>query len=212
MIIDYSNYTSSELEEGLENINKDKFPDNYEALLNEISKRRGIDVSTLKIQLNSLLSTSNSHAKNIEHEMLASRESRFIGALVDVSLASILSIPIIIYLGIWDNIDSYIPPSIQQLILSYIWGSLLFLILNGYLLYKKGQTIGKIVVKTKIVTINGDLPNFARLIFLRYFGFGMVTYIPFVGGFISLINVFFIFRSDRRCLHDILANTKVINA
>jgi hypothetical protein len=36
--------------------------------------------------------------------------------------------------------------------------------------------------------------------------------IPFLGNFIALVDALAIFTSERRCLHDLVANTKVIEA
>jgi uncharacterized RDD family membrane protein YckC len=34
--------------------------------------------------------------------------------------------------------------------------------------------------------------------------------IPLLGGLFSLVNVCFIFRDDRRCIHDLIADTIVV--
>ena len=35
--------------------------------------------------------------------------------------------------------------------------------------------------------------------------------IPVIGSFLGLLDVLFIFRQDRRCLHDMVAGTEVIS-
>ena len=35
--------------------------------------------------------------------------------------------------------------------------------------------------------------------------------IPVLGPLFSLVNVCFIFREDRRCIHDLIAGTQVVN-
>jgi uncharacterized RDD family membrane protein YckC len=37
-----------------------------------------------------------------------------------------------------------------------------------------------------------------------------VALIPVIGGFLPLVDVLFIFRHDRRCIHDLLAGTNVV--
>ena len=87
----------------------------------------------------------------------------------------------------------------------------MFLILNGYLLFKRGQTIGKVVVKTRIVDLNGNIPSFGKLIVLRYLIFALVSsLIPIIGPFVGL-EVFLIFFKERRCLHDYIAGTRVVD-
>jgi uncharacterized RDD family membrane protein YckC len=38
----------------------------------------------------------------------------------------------------------------------------------------------------------------------------LMTLIPFAGLVLALLDVLFIFRDDQRCLHDLLADTKVV--
>jgi uncharacterized RDD family membrane protein YckC len=38
----------------------------------------------------------------------------------------------------------------------------------------------------------------------------LFSLIPVIGGLLGLANIGFIFRKDRRCLHDIIAGTKVV--
>ncbi len=85
-----------------------------------------------------------------------------------------------------------------------------FVALHGYLLATRGQTIGKVVMKTKIVTESGEQLPFAELYLKRYFILQAISLIPFVGMFVGIIDALFIFRSNRKCLHDDIAGTKVI--
>lgn len=84
--------------------------------------------------------------------------------------------------------------------------------LNLTWLHRYGQTVGKRALKIRIVRFDGADADLARLIFLRSMLPGMIGAIPFVGGFFSIINILFIFRSDQRCIHDLLADTKVVIA
>ena len=90
-------------------------------------------------------------------------------------------------------------------------GLVAFLILHGYLLYTRGQTIGKVVVKTKIVDLDGNLPNFGNIFVLRYLILVLVAQIPVIGNIIAIVNALFIFGRERRCLHDYIAGTRVVN-
>jgi uncharacterized RDD family membrane protein YckC len=87
-----------------------------------------------------------------------------------------------------------------------------FLLLNGYILVRHGQTIGKKVIGMRIVTLEGDIPPFARVVLIRYILMMLITRIPMVGSLFSLIDVLFIFRRDKRCIHDLLAGTRVVKA
>jgi uncharacterized RDD family membrane protein YckC len=86
----------------------------------------------------------------------------------------------------------------------------LFLVLHGYLLATRGQTIGKYLLGMQIVSADGRLVPFWRLIALRYLPFWVVTAAPRIGWILSLANALAIFRESRKCFHDDIAGTKVI--
>ena len=84
---------------------------------------------------------------------------------------------------------------------------LLFVIFQTYLLSTEGQTIGKSLMKIKIVEAHDQSnPGFFRAVFLRHVVTAFLGIIPFF----SLANILFIFREDYRCIHDHLAGTIVI--
>lgn len=89
----------------------------------------------------------------------------------------------------------------------------IYLLLHGFLLATRGQTIGKLVLGIRIVDIdtNQVIPLVKQLL-LRDLLIRVLVGIPFIGGIIGLVDSLLIFRWDRRCLHDHLANTKVIFA
>ncbi len=106
--------------------------------------------------------------------------------------------------------------SIGVYILAILTGEpmLLFMGLTGlaayqvYLLSTFGQTIGKKVMNIKIVKIDTDENG------------GLVTNVLIRGvlnGIIGLtliyviVDILFIFRDDRRCIHDLIAGTRVVS-
>lgn len=72
------------------------------------------------------------------------------------------------------------------------------------------QSIGKKVMKTQIVNLDGTPASVETIAFNRYALFMGLTLIPFVGFFIMLVGFLLVFRTDRNCLHDDLAKTRVI--
>jgi uncharacterized RDD family membrane protein YckC len=97
---------------------------------------------------------------------------------------------------------------------------------NLILLHEEGQTIGKMIMKTRIVLakngLNGGIWN--NLILrsawdLIALALGFFFLLP-SGRSIAIANCllaytldyFFIFRKDRRCLHDLIAKTVVVKA
>ena len=91
-------------------------------------------------------------------------------------------------------------------------------IVQMVLLATRGQTIGKIIKKIRVVdAVTGEHPGWARLIFLRtivsWLISGALNVIPFVGqglgGLYFLVDSLFIFRADHRTIHDLIAGTRV---
>lgn len=83
-------------------------------------------------------------------------------------------------------------------------------IVNCVLLHQNAQTIGKKVLGIKIVRSNGDRIGLGRIIGMRILPIGLLGAIPYVGGLISLADSLTIFGAERRCLHDMIADTIVI--
>jgi len=94
----------------------------------------------------------------------------------------------------------------------FIFDMLLFLTLHGYLTAKHGQTIGKKIVGTKMVDLNGQLVLFGKIYFVRYFIVGLIIQVPLLRQLFVLADCLFIFKKDRRCIHGIMAGTQVVNA
>lgn len=80
-------------------------------------------------------------------------------------------------------------------------------ILQVFLLSTQGQTVGKSLMKIKIVKAEDETnPGFFRAVMVRLVFASLLGVIPFF----SLANYLFIFRDDYRCIHDHLAGTKVV--
>ena len=91
-------------------------------------------------------------------------------------------------------------------------GFVIFLVLHGYLLATRGQTIGKALLKARIVRSDGSPASLVRIVGLRYLPTMAITMIPVVGGLYALVDSLLIFRESRRCLHDNIADTIVVKA
>jgi uncharacterized RDD family membrane protein YckC len=85
-----------------------------------------------------------------------------------------------------------------------------FLAINGWLLATRGQTIGKMLLGLRIVRSDGSAASAGKVIGLRYGLCWLLAFIPLVGGLFGLIDALMIFRADRRCLHDLIADTIVV--
>ncbi len=85
----------------------------------------------------------------------------------------------------------------------------LFLIMQMVWLTSDGQTFGKRIVGIKIVSAEtGRNLGFGPNVALRAWLTTVLNIIPFFG----LIDILLIFRDDKRCIHDLIAGTSVVNA
>ncbi|MBN1205551.1 MAG: RDD family protein [Myxococcaceae bacterium] len=88
-------------------------------------------------------------------------------------------------------------------------GTLAIAVYQLYLVSRNGQTIGKRMMKIRVVRTDGSRVSLGRILVLRNLipgGLGSLC------GLFSLIDALLIFNEDRRCVHDMLADTKVIKA
>ncbi len=143
---------------------------------------------------------------------LATRGQRFAAAFIDGLLQMMVLMPILFVSGLWGSMTDGTTMGLGATVAIGVGSSVLFLIFHGYFLMTRGQTIGKIAMKIRIVGEDGQLLPIGRLIGFRYLPFWIAANAPGVGSFINLIDVVFIFGEDRRCLHDRLAKTMVVLA
>lgn len=144
--------------------------------------------------------------------VLAGRGARLGGAVIDTIISFAIILPVMKFSGAWERALTQEQTIFELLGLSVL-SFILFLAVHGYLLANYGQTVGKRLVKTRIVSVQDEriLP-FPRLVGLRYLPVAFVSQIPLLGPILSLVDVLYIFREDRRCVHDLIAGTKVIKA
>jgi uncharacterized RDD family membrane protein YckC len=139
--------------------------------------------------------------------VLAERGDRFVANLVDqfivflpILCAAFLQLLIVEVAGP----DSYASEPLM------ILGMLASLGVLGYQLYlvgQSGQTLGKRLRNIRMVRSDGSPVSVARVILLRNLVPGLVNS---ACGFFSLVDALFIFGEERRCLHDVIADTIVV--
>lgn len=86
------------------------------------------------------------------------------------------------------------------------------LVVNLVMLHRHGQTLGKRIVGIRILRIDGSRCELWRIIVLRVIASGLLQAIPFIGWIFFLVDSLMIFGDERRCLHDIFADTMVVRA
>jgi uncharacterized RDD family membrane protein YckC len=146
-----------------------------------------------------------------EQAPLADRSQRLVAIILDGLIGIPIALPIIIGIAMSDKETG--PGMISYLLFAI--GGLMVLGLLAYnlmLLHKSGQTLGKKWAKVKIVRNDGSRASLGRIFGLRILVNGLIGAIPLLGPFYSLADILFIFREDRRCLHDKIADTKVVKA
>lgn len=84
-------------------------------------------------------------------------------------------------------------------------------VVNCIMIHRSGQTIGKRALDIAIVRTDGNRVGLARYIFLRVVPVILISLIPFVGRLINLVDPLLIFGKERRCLHDLIADTIVVD-
>ncbi len=93
-----------------------------------------------------------------------------------------------------------------------VFGIVVYTLIHGYLLATRGQTVGKLLAKIRIVDYHTDqLLSLPKLIGIREFIVVLVVCIPFAGPFLNLVSLLLIFGSEKRCGHDLIAGTKVVD-
>lgn len=150
---------------------------------------------------------------------LAGRGARLGASFVD-GLCMLPVVLVALFAGVMSSSSSSggrgADPSIQSVLgLGAIAFILLFVLLyfvvQLYLLTTKGQSIGKkamgiCIVKQSTYENGGFFTNVVMRMLLP----SLIGSVPIIGPFFSLTDILFIFRDDRRCIHDHIAGTIVV--
>lgn len=156
---------------------------------------------------------------DVAPQILAKRSARLWGALIDAVLTLSCGLPFLLF-GFghaaheWFEAGAHyssVPLSSFPVLLFVLLGVALTA-LQAVLITRRGQSIGKIVMKTRIVRVDGSAAGFLHGVLLRHWSFMVAgTVLPF-SHWLALFDSLLVFRKDRRCLHDHVAGTRVIQA
>jgi len=110
------------------------------------------------------------------------------------------------------NAQIEMTPHVMHGLLVLFAGGIVLLVIQVWLLTTRGQSLGKLIFGLRIVNDRtGANPGFLRAVVLRWLVPELITtFIPVFGGFFFLVDSLFVFRSDRRCVHDLIAGTRVV--
>ena len=149
---------------------------------------------------------------NDQSNELAKRSSRFYAAVIDSLIGMVYGVPFMLLVGpsLGFELGQTQQPGTEYTVVAVIFGFIFFSLIHGYFLHINGQTIGKKVIGIKIVSTSHDNVSAAKILGQRYLPISLVSAIPVLGQILPLVDVLFIFRGDRRCIHDLIAGTCVI--
>ncbi|MBI2379936.1 MAG: RDD family protein [Gammaproteobacteria bacterium] len=142
--------------------------------------------------------------------VLADRGTRLGAAIIDGLIMMALVLPVMYVSGYFALAMAGEQPSLATQLGWSLLGFTAFVLVQGKFLAQSGQTIGKKLLKIRIVTLEGDKPEFKKLVGLRYLVPQLIAAIPLVGPVFGLANVLAIFGAERRCIHDYIAGTRVV--
>lgn len=139
----------------------------------------------------------------------ASLIRRLLAGIVDLFLVNFFVTPLLAYSIDVEAIAQQpfnLPPEVAVQILAH--SVFVFFVLNGYLLYRRGQTLGKRLFNIAIVDLNNQPVSILNLVVNRYLIQVAMMVVPLLNP-VDYLTMFL--RRDRRCLHDLMAKTKVID-
>ena len=143
-------------------------------------------------------------------ERLAGRGRRLVSTLIDMLLVPAMTVLLVMITGVTERAEAYRNSTwmLNVLLLAVVS----YLILNGYWLFTRGQTIGKRAMKVAIVaTASGERAPFWKLVCIRALFFPLLfTMISPMLAILPIADQGFVFRKNRRCLHDLAAGTSVV--
>jgi uncharacterized RDD family membrane protein YckC len=152
-------------------------------------------------------------------DVLAGRGLRFLSAMIDGILPAAIIVPIQFGTGFYQRTLSQQVTFTEQLAMALV-GMAAFLICHGYLLITRGQSIGKYLLGLQIVDYaTGQLLPPMRVYVYRYLWSLPITITALlipgttddtIFAYLLMIDPLFIFGEERRCLHDLIAGSKVV--
>jgi uncharacterized RDD family membrane protein YckC/phage FluMu protein Com len=155
------------------------------------------------------------HAR-VDTYRLSTRGTRLIGRMIDNLIYVAALIPGFIVIGMLPddrppgrggNDELTFAEAVGVLVM--LGGPLVVEIINSVLVVRSGQTLAKKMLGMRIVRLDDSLPGFVNGVILR-------SWVPafiglFFGGLFYMANALAVFGQERRCIHDLLAGTRVVD-
>ena len=148
------------------------------------------------------------------NDALATRGSRLGAHMLDSLLCALAVLPLMVPGIILSGNASEGGPSFAGI--AFVAASVLaMLCFQGYqwhLVATTGQSLAKRWLNIRIVNSYGDPPGFVHGVVLRSWLVGVLCMIPMVGSFVGIVDAVMIFGAEQRCLHDVIAGTRVVQS
>lgn len=160
----------------------------------------------------------------LAHLILAPVGSRILAAIIDQLLFSLVFVPVFIAIGI----EHFNPEKIkttadymqlleqvpQTTLITTVFLSIGLLVIQLFLLAKRGQSLGKLALGIRILDYHSKkIPSALNIIGLRTLLFNFSYNLPFIGLMILIADIaLLLFAPENRSLHDKVANTYVVKA
>ena len=200
MATDYSNHTLRQLYDIYAKLDNERDYFEAEELFEEIKKRERTTTYPVEIKA-------------------ASRGLRMLAFMIDTAIVWIISTFVIKFgYGAFFSLDlrklfmgdqEYLKALFLIIIIS---SCLIYFLVNVYFLYKYGQTVGKKIIGIKITDLKGKVPSLTKSYLLRFLLPSLICSMPVIGVFLWFVDVLFIFSKNKRCIHDYIAETRVMFA
>jgi uncharacterized RDD family membrane protein YckC len=144
-------------------------------------------------------------------EILATRGARLGAAIIDAIAVLLVNGVVLWATGLFEDLMRT-PDDFGLVATATTLGFFVWLVIQISFL-RDGQTLGKRLVGLRMVdyATGGPVP-LGRLLLLRYLPLQFVGVIPILGRIIPIVDVLFIFGAEQRCVHDLMAGTKVVQA
>jgi uncharacterized RDD family membrane protein YckC len=150
---------------------------------------------------------------------LAGLIRRPIATIIDFILVPVFGFLFMLVSGAMEHAEAY--AGNQMIIRPIMLGIASYLLVNGWLLFTKGQTIGKALMGLTILSDKTNQKASLQSLLLRALFFptlyllipailGMtVFFLPWLA-LLVVIDQIFIFGKKRQCLHDVMCGTNVV--
>ena len=133
---------------------------------------------------------------------------RLAAALIDFVAVGIAGLALVILTGAFEDAEDYVGDPLPRIV---TLGFATYFLVNGVLLWRRRQTVGKAALGLVVVVAGTSDPAPLWRLVVRA-PFFLALYGVFLGwpGLVALIDQSLIVRKNRRCLHDLICGTQVV--